>query len=156
MRQRECKRRKTLLTCSRTFEFLLCKPASLKNRSHIIYGVSGPFPVSFCLSDPCNDDDAPVLKARPPSITMASRALSRMRSRLSPSRSRRPPEGRNAVRICLKVTESTTAVVDSSDELVVARRKNGGNAFNVGVVRCWFGDFKQDLSALTSPSKSAI
>ena len=140
------------LTCSRTLQTLLCKPPSRSNLSHIMNGVSGPLPASLPRTDIPNND-VPLLEASAPSMTIASRAFSRVRSRLSPSLSISPPEGRKAVRICRKILVSTGAFV-SLREPVAAREKKGGSEARVAVVSSWFDERRHALSALIRPSES--
>jgi hypothetical protein len=133
-------------TCSFTRHTLLLRPASRKNRSKIINGVSGPLP-SFLPVVEC-DGPPPERKARPPRMTRLSRALSLALSRASPSRSMIPPDGKKAVSTSRRVTTSTTDEA-VTEEVELARERGcvdvtgfeskrgskGGRAESVAVVR---------------------
>ena len=119
------------INCSR-----LVKTRLYVRLSKIMRGVSGPLPSFARIDEPALLH----LNAYPPRIARVSRALSRARSRLSPSLSIAPPVGKNACRTCLNkgtsmieaVTEDVDATGDAEDDapsplaLRVSRRGSRG------------------------------
>lgn len=139
-------------TCSRTLQTLLPSPVSRRDRSNITRGVSGPLVSRDREAFKLDPPTAPARKAYPPSKTSDCRALSRVFSLLSPSRSMRPPPGgRNATRSCRSTTLSTcveeTEEVEAVGELLACPRardfvatsgRKEGSAARVAVERWLF------------------
>ncbi len=142
-------------TCSRTLLPLFDNPLSFISRSQIINGVSCPFPKSLPLVDICSEGEH--RNASPPRTTRHSRDFSRIRSRLSPRRSNRPPpEARNAMQA--DRVRATSMVLDGtgSNEPVVTSGKNDGRAVRVADVKRLLDDRRHVFNAFMNDSGSSI